>query len=198
MKLTGIPLPKSDNAHRAPFYSQITPYWCRLCTIMSRAEIQDSDREEVAEFIENHWHSRMVMSRGKSFYPHEEQGLLERQEGIIVGLITYALEADAMEILTLNSTLEGKRIGTSLMLSAIEKARELKRKRIWLTTTNANLRAIGFYQRLGFRLIAVNCGAVDQARKTKPQIPEFGERGIAIHDEIVMELKVEPSLVDPS
>ena len=40
----------------------------------------------------------------------------------------------------------------------------------------------------------VNVGAVDQARKIKPQIPEVGNDGIPIHDEIVLELKIKPSL----
>ncbi|RME40296.1 MAG: GNAT family N-acetyltransferase [Planctomycetota bacterium] len=161
---------------------------------MSRREIQDSDREEVAAFIEEHWHSRLVMSRGKKFYPHLEQGFLERQGGRIVGLLTYHVNEEGMEILTLNSTLEGKRIGTSLMLDAIDKARRDGCTRIWLTTTNANLRAIGFYQRLGFRIVQVNPGAVDEARKVKPEIPKVGERGIPIHDEIVMELRLKPYL----
>ena len=161
---------------------------------MARKEIEDADRNEVAEFIEKHWHSRMVMSHGRSYYPHEERGFIERREGKIVGLLTYSIDEGAMEMLTLNSTLEGKGIGSSLILSAIEKARQEGLQRVWLTTTNDAMRAISLYQRLGFRLIEVNVGAIDEARKTKAQIPEVGERGIRIHDEIVMELKIKPYL----
>ena len=161
---------------------------------MARSEIQDSDREEIAEFIERHWFSKVVMSRGRAFHPHKERGFLERRKGRIVGLLTYHMDENGMEVLTLNATLEGKGIGSALMLAAIEKARGEGCRRIWLTTTNANLGAIGFYQRLGFRMITVNIGAVDEARKVKPQIPEVGERGIPIHDEIVMELRIQPYL----
>ncbi len=163
-------------------------------SIMARLELQDEDRAEVATFIEQHWYSQMVMSRGRSFHPHKESGFIERRDGQIVGLLTYTSNGDALEILTLNVTLMGKGIGSSLMLNAIEKARKLDYKRIWLTTTNANLRAIGFYQRLGFRMIAIDVGAVDEARKIKPQIPETGERGIPIHDEVVLELAIQPYL----
>lgn len=159
---------------------------------MARCEIQDSDREELAIFMEHHWHSRMVMSQGKSYYPHQEQGIIERQDGKIVGVLTYHIENHEMEILTLNSLLEGRGIGSSMMLDTIEKARSLEVARIWLTTTNDHLRAIGFYQRLGFRMVSINLGVVDEARKMKPEIPETGERGIPIHDEIVMELTVQP------
>ncbi len=161
---------------------------------MARGEVQDADREEVAEFIEQHWYGRMIITRGRSFYPHQEDGFIERRDGRIVGLLTYRIDEEGMEILTLNSTLEGQGIGSSLMLNAIERARTQGCKGIRLTTTNDNLRAIGFYQRLGFRMAAVNVGAVDEARKIKREIPEVGERGIPIHDEIVMELLVKPYL----
>ena len=136
------------------------------------------------------------MSHGQRFYPHEEEGFLERRKGEIVGLLTYHITGREMEILTLNSTLEGQGIGTSLVLSTIETARKRGCGRITLTTTNDLLRAIGFYQRLGFRMVVINVGVVDEARKVKPEIPETGERGIPIHDEIVMELTIKPYLDD--
>lgn len=157
---------------------------------MARRAIKDSDRDAIAEFIEKHWKSRMVMSRGKAYHPHEHDGFVETRDGKIVGLLTMVHEDDALQLLTLNSVLEGERIGSSLMLMAIDDARRKNIDRIWLTTTNDNLRAIGFYQRLGFRLTQVNVGVVDEARKTKPQIPETGQGGIPIHDEIVMELRL--------
>ncbi len=134
------------------------------------------------------------MSRGKQYYPHECDGFIEWRDGKIVGLLTFHFEDNTMELLTLNSTLEGEGIGSALILMAIERARELSLSTLWLTTTNDNLSGMGFYQRLGFRIVAVNVGAVDQARLTKTQIPEVGEEGIPIHDEIVLELNVKPAL----
>ena len=163
---------------------------------MARSEIQASDREEIAAFVRRHWHSTKVMSRGKVFYPHKEEGYIERRDGELVGLLTYFIEDEAMEILTLNATLEGEGIGSSLMLNAIDRARERACRRLWLTTTNDRLRAIGFYQRLGFRMLAINLGVVDEARKVKPEIPVTGERGVPIHDEIVLELAIKPYLDD--
>lgn len=135
------------------------------------------------------------MSRGRKYFPHELEGVIDRREGQIVGLMTFRIdEVEGMEIMTLNSVLEGRGIGMSLILDATQIARQRGVTRIWLTTTNDNLRAIGLYQRIGFRIIQVNVGAVDVARKIKPSIPERGYLGIEIHDEIVMELKLEPFL----
>jgi ribosomal protein S18 acetylase RimI-like enzyme len=161
---------------------------------MERRAVQDSDREAVAEFIERHWHSRMVMSHGEAYYPHECDGFIEWRGGEIVGLLTYRYAGDYMELLTLNSTLEGQGIGSALMLMAIAATREHGKAGLCLTTTNDNLRAVQFYQRLGFRIVRVNVGAVDEARKIKPQIPEVGQTGIPIHDELVLELRIKPSL----
>jgi len=161
---------------------------------MSRSGITDADREEVAEFVERHWFSKIVMSSGNAYYPHQEQGYIERGDGKIIGLLTYRIEQAEMEVLTLNATLEGRGIGSSLLLNAIDAARKMRCRRVWLTTTNDNMRVIGFYQRLGFRMIKINIGAIDEARRIKPQIPETGARGVPIHDEIVMELKLKPSL----
>ena len=152
----------------------------------------------MAAFVERYWHSRLVMSHGQRFYPHQEEGFLEKRNCEIVGLLTYHITGREMEILTLNATLEGQGIGTSLVLSTIEEARRRRCQRITLTTTNDLLRAIGFYQRLGFRMVTINIGVVDEARKIKPEIPETGERGIPIHDEIVMELTIKPYLDDPA
>ena len=161
---------------------------------MSRRQIQDDDRQAIAEFIEQHWRSKMVMSTGKPYYPHEQNGLIEWRDGRIVGLLTWIREGDDLQLLTLNSVLEGQGIGSALMLIAIEEARRDEVRKIWLTTTNDNVPAIAFYQRLGFRLTGVNVGVVDEARKIKPQIPETGYKGIPIHDEIVLELDLKPSL----
>ena len=161
---------------------------------MDRRAIEDRDRPAIADFIEQHWHSKMVISRGRSYYAHKQDGFIEWRDGKIIGLLTLRRDGDSMELLTLNSTLEGQGIGSALLLAAIEKAREINLSPVWLTTTNDNLRAIGFYQRLGFRMTAVNVGAVDEARKIKPQIPEVGYNGIPIHDEVVLELQIKPSL----
>jgi len=59
-------------------------------------------------------------------------------------------------------------------------------------TTNDNLRALGFYQRRGFRLASLRPGAVDEARRTlKPEIPEIGDDGIPIRDELDLEMDLD-------
>ena len=58
-------------------------------------------------------------------------------------------------------------------------------------TTNNNVSAMGFYEKLGWRRTAVYRGAVDEARAMKPEIPMTDTEGVSIIDEIEYELLVE-------
>jgi ribosomal protein S18 acetylase RimI-like enzyme len=78
--------------------------------------------------------------------------------------------------------------GTALLEAVVADARAEGASRLWLITTNDNLDSLRFYQRRGFRLAAMHPGAVDDARRLKPTIPQRGEHGISIHDEIELEL----------
>ncbi|MBD4935862.1 GNAT family N-acetyltransferase, partial [Xanthomonas citri pv. citri] len=70
----------------------------------------------------------------------------------IVGLITYIFEEDACEIISLDSVIENKGIGTALLEKAEEACRERNIKQIKLITTNDNIHALAFYQKRGYRL----------------------------------------------
>ncbi len=114
----------------------------------------------------------------------------------MVGLVTFVAQGDSILLITHNSTEPGAGIGASLVLKVIDEARKRNARRIWLTTTNDNLKAIGFYQKMGFRLVAIHRDAVTRTRKSlKPEMPESGMNGLPIMDEIEMELILKPALV---
>lgn len=56
-----------------------------------------------------------------------------------------------------------------------------------MMTTNDNLEALRFYQRRGFVITGIRINAVEIARQMKPTIPEKGDFGIPIRDEIDLE-----------
>ena len=106
----------------------------------------------------------------------------------IGGLITYHIAGDQCEIVTLDSLVEGIGIGTALIEAVKQTVLAIGCKRLWLITTNDNLHALGFYQKRGFRLVAVHRNALEQSRKLKPEIPMMGLGGIPIWDEIEIEM----------
>ena len=60
--------------------------------------------------------------------------------------------------------------------------------RIWLITTNDNLRALRFYQRWGMDLRRLVRNGVDVSRLIKPAIPAEGHDGIPLRHELELEL----------
>jgi GNAT superfamily N-acetyltransferase len=90
---------------------------------------------------------------------------------------------------TLDATTKGTGAGTRLLAAAAGIAWAQHCTRLWLITTNDNLDALRFYQRRGMRLVGVTPGAVDRARRIKPEIPFTGDYGIALHDELTLELR---------
>jgi len=63
-------------------------------------------------------------------------------------------------------------------------------RRLWLVTTQDNRSALAFYRSVGWRQVAVHRGAVREARRLKPEIPERGEGGVPIEDEVELELEI--------
>ena len=77
-----------------------------------------------------------------------------------------------------------------LLNSVIKMSKQNGNKRIQLITTNDNINAIRFYQKRGFELIGINCGAIDREREMKPQIPIIGENGIPLRHEIEFSMEL--------
>ena len=150
--------------------------------------IDAADKQFLAELITEQWGHWRVVTRGKLYDATTLPGFVATIDGKPAGLITYRFEGAECEIMTLNSLKEGIGVGTALMGAVLDIARESKIKRVWLITTNDNLHAMRFYQRLGFELVAVHRNAIEESRKLKPQIPERGIDGIPIRDEIELEM----------
>jgi N-acetylglutamate synthase-like GNAT family acetyltransferase len=107
----------------------------------------------------------------------------------LVGVLTWIVGGDVLEILTLHVETQWQGTGTELLAGAQRTARTLGCHRIQLVTTNDNTDALRFYQRRGFRLVSLHPGAVDRSRSTlKPSIPLAGDHGIPLRDELELEL----------
>jgi ribosomal protein S18 acetylase RimI-like enzyme len=109
-------------------------------------------------------------------------------DGPVVGALVWRVDADGLEVVSIAAAAPGGGAGRALLSAAVTQAREQGAHRVWLITSNDNLRALRFYQRNGMRIVAVDRGAVDRARTIKPTIPAIGADGIPLHDELVLEL----------
>ena len=160
-------------------------YNTRYVTIRS---LTPHDADQVHAFTAEQWGAPEVVVHDTVYEPHTLPGFVAVQHDAWLGLITYHVAGDACEIVTLASMWEGVGVGTALIKSVVAEARRFGCRRVWLMTTNDNLHALRFYQKRGFRLVAVHRGAVDRARQIKSAIPYLGNHGIPLHDEIELEL----------
>jgi ribosomal protein S18 acetylase RimI-like enzyme len=157
----------------------------------------------VREELVRHWHDVGIWSLGRRYQADELPGFIAiddrgqstgesppRPVQPRLGLVTYCLHDGGYsgEVITLSSRRENLGVATALLEAAVQAIRSAGCVRAFLTTTNDNLRALGFYQKRGWKLAALHKGLVEEARKRKPIIPEMGMNGIVVRDEIELEM----------
>ena len=147
-----------------------------------------ADRDWVRQKTFETWGAETVVVHETVYRPAELPGFVAQNGDEIVGLLTYHLEGEACEIVTLNAWREGIGVGTALIEAVKQTAGREKCRRLWLVTTNDNLPALRFYQKNGFVIAAVHLNAIEKDRRLKPEIPLTGMDGIPIRDEIELEM----------
>jgi ribosomal protein S18 acetylase RimI-like enzyme len=147
----------------------------------------EADREWATGKLRELW-GEGVVSRGRLLDATVLPGFVAEGEGEPAGLLTYRIDGGDCEVVTINAFRRGAGAGTALMEAVAVAARDAGCRRVWLITTNDNLRALRFYQRRGFRLAALHRDALARSRELKPSIPEVGLDGIPLRDELELEL----------
>jgi GNAT superfamily N-acetyltransferase len=140
--------------------------------------------------IGERWGADTVAAHGRLYRPADLPGFVALEGDEPIGLLTYRVEGDACEIVTIDSLVEGRGAGTALLAAVADGARRAGCRRLWLITTNDNLPALRFYEKRGFSLAAVHRGAVAESRKLKPEIPLLGLGGVPIRDELELEFEL--------
>jgi GNAT superfamily N-acetyltransferase len=137
------------------------------------------------------WNSLRVARRGVLVDSLDHPAVLAWSEGELIGVATYVVDGDGCELLTLHTATPLIGVGSALLAAVKDIARDAGCWRLWVVTTNDNLEALRFYQRRGFRLVLIRPGAVDRSREMlKPEIPQSGEFGIPLRDELELEMSL--------
>lgn len=157
---------------------------------ISTRPIRPDDRAWIAATTIERWGGETVVGHGVVSHPADLPGFIAARDGAPVGLLTYAIEDESCEVVTIDALVEGIGAGTALLGACTAHARAQGCTRLWLVTTNDNLHAREWYERRGFRVVAVREGAIARSRELKPSIPLLGADGIPITDEIEMALEL--------
>lgn len=162
---------------------------------LRRLTLEDLPR--LQQFWAEHWGGDFMVTRGKIYRPEQLEGFVVEAGGEWIGLLTFLIEHNELEVTSLDSLRAGQGLGSRLLDQAVEEARARNCKRIFLITTNDNLNALGFYQRREFELVTIYRNALAETRKLKPNIPLIGDNNIPLRDEIELEIVLsEDSRVD--
>ena len=147
-----------------------------------------------AAFIDEQWRRLWglpAVSLDREYRPTDVEGLVYRDDGgVPQGLVTWRVDGDGGEIVTVDAFEQGRHVGGRLLNGAEEELRRRGARGVTIMTTNDNLRAIAFYVRHGYRIVAVHLDAMERVRLLKPAVPETGQDGLPLRDviELVKEL----------
>ena len=135
----------------------------------------DADHAWVVDAIGRSWGWPVVSPNGVwDAAAGAAQGLVavDADTGERVGLVTWRDDAAGREIVALEAFIEHRGVGRALMDAAAQDAPA----RIWLATTDTNIRAIDFYQRWGMDLVELRRHFVEEVRHHKPSVTGFRSR----------------------
>ncbi|MFC1898604.1 GNAT family N-acetyltransferase [Candidatus Cloacimonadota bacterium] len=155
---------------------------------MQIRKIKPFDKLWIDNLFIREWGSTKIVTQGKLYDVNDLLGFIAEIGIKRVGFITYRIDHDECEVISLNSLKSGLGIGKVLLSEVIEQARNNNCKRVWLITTNDNRKAQKFYEHLGWELVKIHKNAIAISRKLKPEIPLLGFNDIPIRDEFKYEL----------
>jgi ribosomal protein S18 acetylase RimI-like enzyme len=106
----------------------------------------------------------------------------------VMGLLAYAKEGDALNLVVLNvlPQAQGRGGGQALLQAALAEAQARSLARLVVATTNDDLQALYLYQRFGFQITEVLPGQLVKHHGRQ----ETGFAGIPVRDEIRLERPV--------
>ncbi len=128
------------------------------------------------------WGLPIVTPEREYTSPDVEGFVWRAGDGRFLGLVTWYVEGERAEIVSLNALEPRRWIGSRLMDAAEEGLRRRGVKTAYLVTTNDNHGSLSFYLRRGYRLVRLHLDAMDRVRQVKPQAPLTGNDGIPLRD----------------
>lgn len=147
----------------------------------------EQDREHVRGMLRYFWGKTELSCFGTKFRALDQINIIAEVAGKPVGLISLAIrkKEGIIPALAVYPAFQGYGLGKKLFEKGMDYFKSKGIKIVKVSTTNDNLPAMYFYQKIGFALDKVIPGRVKQIHKGK-EIPGFG--GIPIRDEVNLKL----------
>jgi ribosomal protein S18 acetylase RimI-like enzyme len=134
--------------------------------------------------LRERWPHDLLTGRGRVREISELSALVAVDGDERIGLLTYVIEGEMAELVTLDALRPGAGVGASLIEALAGLAQAAGARQVLVMVTNDNVRGLRYYQRLGFRMTELRAGAIEELRRHRPWIPATGQDDIPIRDEI--------------
>lgn len=155
---------------------------------MTAYRVEPGDAETVLDVWRQRWSGEVVYTPRGAYGARDVASFRAvAADGRLFGLVTFVIERGLCGLVTMNAILDGHGVGTKLLDAALAEARAHGAERVVATLTNDNLRAYAFFQKRGFRLVALRPDAIAEVRLKKPKIPLVAPNGIPIRDYLDVE-----------
>jgi ribosomal protein S18 acetylase RimI-like enzyme len=122
----------------------------------------NEDKESISKFVRTFWGEEDQLTFDREFNVPELPGYVAKLKGKIVGFISTGESDDATIIVALGilPAHKGAGIGRRLIAKVEREAERTKKKMLLVSTSNDDLPALGFYQKLGFQICEVKPNAI--------------------------------------
>ena len=134
------------------------------------------------------WGGPIQVANGECYRPTDLPCLIATIHGERVGYAALRVIGELAWIGVIGTLRVRRGVGSALVAALAGDARSRGCPVLRAITTNDNGGAQRFYAALGFRLIEVRPGQVNESRRLKPSIPLEDEAGTPITDELEYEL----------
>ncbi len=162
-----------------------------MTTTLDVRPLGADDRQWLRDVLASSWGSAVVVTLTGVRDGSSLAGFVAMSGGERAGVVTYELDVHHdCEVVTLNSYVAGRGVGTALLEAVRAVAAPVGCARLWLTTTNDNTAALRFYQRRGWNLVALHRDVLTEWRRLKPGMSELGIDSIPMRHALELELRL--------
>lgn len=150
--------------------------------------VDNEERSAIRGLVRQFWGEEEQLTFDSSFEVAELPSYTAKMDHSLVGFVSFAETSDFLTIVALGvlPSYQGGGIGAKLVGEVEKEARSQGKKEMLVSTSNDDLPALAFYQKLGFQIIEVKPNVLAEKHGTVLQ----GIGGLPIRDEIRLRKKL--------
>ena len=147
-----------------------------------RKIVGEGERSAVRKFVKRFWGEEEQLAFDRRFAVAELPAYVAKVQDLVIGFISFSSTSDTVLVVALGvlPRYQCCGIGSRLIKKVEGEARRLRKSKVFVSTSNDDLPALGFYQSHGFQIYQVNPNVI--AEKHAKVLRGIG--GLPVRDEL--------------